>query len=305
MTTRAPAAISRRRRFLPTVPARYEGLLFVAPLVIGILGFQAYPLIISLGSSFTDWDGLTPAEFVGLDNYTNMFADQFFLSSMWTTILFTVGSIPLTIVLALVLAVLCNTGRPMTMLLFRTAYFTPYVTSIVAISLVWQQFYAPSGFLNGLLAMIGIDGPAWLSDSDWALIAVIVVAVWQGVGYPMVILLSGLQNVPRELYESARVDGAAEVRQFFSITLPLITPQLFFVLITQIILSFQVFGIIFVMTQGGPGTSTNVFIYYLFQTAFSFGNLGYASAMAWVMFIFIILITLGQLRLQKRWVFYG
>lgn len=277
----------------------------MAPLVVGILVFQAYPLLVSLWASFHSWDGFTTPVWLGADNFTSMPADPLLVNSVRVTLLFTLGAIPLTVVLALLLAVLCNQGGRVSTTFFRTAYFTPYVTSIVAISLVFTQLFAPSGVINEGLGLFGVQGPAWLADSRFALIAVIIVAVWQGVGYPMVILLSGLQAIPKELYEAADVDGARSAARFFRITLPLLTPQLFFVLITQFILSFQIFGVVFVMTSGGPGNSTSVFIYYVFQNAFSFGQLGYASAMAWAMFVFIVILTVVQLRLQRKWVFYG
>lgn len=277
----------------------------MAPLVAGILVFQAYPLLVSLWASFHSWDGFTTPVWLGADNFTSMPADPLLVNSVRVTLLFTLGAIPLTVVLALLLAVLCNQGGRVSTTFFRTAYFTPYVTSIVAISLVFTQLFAPSGVINEGLGLFGMQGPAWLADSRFALIAVIIVAVWQGVGYPMVILLSGLQAIPKELYEAADVDGARSAARFFRITVPLLTPQLFFVLITQFILSFQIFGVVFVMTSGGPGNSTSVFIYYVFQNAFSFGQLGYASAMAWAMFVFIVILTVVQLRLQRKWVFYG
>jgi ABC-type sugar transport system permease subunit len=156
-----------------------------------------------------------------------------------------------------------------------------------------------------MLSVFGIHGPDWLSDPNLALISVIIVSVWQGAGYPMVIFLAGLQGIPTDLYEAASIDGASQSRKLFSITIPLMTPSIFFVLITQFITSFQVFGVIYIMTQGGPGHSTSVYIYYLYQVAFSFGQFGYAAAMAWVLFVILGLITLIQWRLQRRWVFYG
>lgn len=282
-----------------------QGWLFIGPLILGIVAFQVVPVIVSLYASVTDWDGMTTPQFVGAENYSGLAEDPFFWQTLRNTALFTFGAIPLTVVLALVLAILCNGKGSIGNAVFRTAYFTPYVTSVVAISLVWNQFLTPRGVLNSILAVFGIEGPAWLADSRFALLAVIVVAVWQGVGYPMVILLAGLQGIPTSLYEAARVDGASPWRQFWSVTLPMLTPQIFFVLITQFITSFQVFGIVFVMTHGGPGNATNVYIYYLFQNAFTFGRLGYASAMAWVLFVIIALVTVVQWRLQKKWVFYN
>jgi multiple sugar transport system permease protein len=189
--------------------------------------------------------------------------------------------------------------------LFRTAYFIPAVSNVVAISVVWFWVYQPqNGVLNTTLARVGLEGPAWLASTTWALPAVILVSVWQGVGYPMVILLAGLQGIPAELYEAAKLDGASPANQFRQITVPLLTPTLFFLLITQFIASFQVFGIIYVMTQGGPANATSVYIYYLYQNAFAFGRMGYASAMAWILFVLIATVTFVQWKLQKRWVFY-
>jgi multiple sugar transport system permease protein len=180
------------------------------------------------------------------------------------------------------------------------------VSNVVAVSVVWFWIYQPQyGVLNSLLAKVGIEGPAWLSSTTWAMPAVIMVSVWQGVGYPMIILLAGLQGIPHELYEAAKIDGASPWNQFWKITLPLLTPTLFFLFITQFISSFQVFGIIYVMTQGGPANETSVYIYYLYQTAFAFGKMGYASAMAWILFAIIGAVTFIQWKLQKRWVFYG
>jgi multiple sugar transport system permease protein len=206
--------------------------------------------------------------------------------------------------MAMVLALLCN--RSMRgVYWYRTAFFAPNVTSTVAISLVWFWLYAPDvGLINWGLSQMGIEGPAWLSSVTWAMPAVIVVGVWQHVGYPMMILLAGLQGVPESLYEAAKLDGATATQRFRHVTLPLLSPSIFFLLITQFIASFQVFGLIYVMTGGGPANATNVYIHYLYQNAFSFGRLGYASAMAWVLFALIGLITLIQWRLQKRWVFY-
>jgi multiple sugar transport system permease protein len=299
-TTQVRPGHKRNRR-----KAAITGWLFILPVIFGIFAFQIGPIFISLFASFTSWDGLTSPKFVGGSNYTNMVKDPLFGQTLRNTLLFVVGAIPLTVVIALILAVLLQSRGLKGRAFFRTAYFTPYVTSSVAIGLVWFQLYAPHGILNDGLSKVGIAGPAWLSDTFWAMPAVIIVAVWQGVGYPMVILISGLQGIDATLYEAASLDRASTWRQFWSITLPMLTPQLFFVLITQFIASFQIFAIIFVMTKGGPGNATNVIIYYLYQNAFTFGRLGYASAMAWFLFLVIGLVTFVQWRLQKRWVFYG
>jgi ABC-type sugar transport system permease subunit len=296
------SAAARRARRRTTL----YGWLFIGPLILGILAFQGVPVVVSIFTSFTNWDGITTPKFLGLGNYVRMFTqDQQYWGTLAHTLEFTVGVIPLTIVAALVLAVLCNGRGKVWNAVFRTAYFTPYVTSIVAIGLVWTQLFTPSGVLNQLLATIGIQGPSWLTDARWAMPAVILVSAWQAIGYPMVIFLAGLQAIPESLHEAAKVDGASSLGRFFRVTLPLLTPQVFFVLITQIIASFQVFALIYVMTKGGPGTATTVYIYYLYQNGFTFGNLGFASAMAWILFLIIGLVTFAQLRLQRRWVFYN
>lgn len=283
-----------------------EGWFFIGPVILGILAFQFVPILVSMYASLTTWDGMNPPEFTGIENYRRLVADDgFFHETLKNTIYFTLGHIPLTIILAMALALLCNVNLP-GVALFRTAYFIPAVSNVVAISVVWFWIYQPqSGVLNTMLAEIGIEGPAWLSSTTWAMPAVILVSVWQGVGYPMVILLAGLQGVPHELYEAAKIDGASHWNQFWKITIPLLTPTLFFLMITQFISSFQVFGIIYVMTQGGPANATSVYIYYLYQSAFAFGRMGYASAMAWILFAIIALVTFVQWKLQKRWVFYG
>jgi multiple sugar transport system permease protein len=176
---------------------------------------------------------------------------------------------------------------------------------VVAIGFVWFWLYDPdNGLFNSTLKTIGIDGPAWLSDTKTALIAVIIVAIWQGVGYPMVILLAGLQNVDSSLLEAATVDGASAWRRFWSVVFPLLTPSLFFLTITQFITSFQVFGIIYVMTSGGPNNATSVFIFHIYEAAFGHGRLGYASAMGWVLFVIVGIVTAVQWKMEKRWVHY-
>ncbi|MFI6344253.1 carbohydrate ABC transporter permease [Streptomyces sp. NPDC050560] len=282
------------------------GWLFIGPVVLGVLAFQFAPVVISGFASMTDWNGMTAPHFTGLSNYVTLFTqDPLFYVTLRNTIVFTVGSIVLTIALGLALALLAN--QPVRGIgIFRAAFFTPVVTNVVAVGFVWFWLYRPDdGLFDGLLSLVGIEGPAWLADSHWALLAVILVAVWQGVGYPMVILLSGLQAIPPSLYEAATVDGASPWTRFWRITLPLLTPQLFFLMIMQFITSFQVFGIIYVMTHGGPGDATSVYIFQVYQVAFSQGKFGYASAMGWVLFLIVGLVTWLQMKLERRWVFYG
>lgn len=283
-----------------------EGWLFIAPVILGILVFQFAPLLVSIYASLTDWDGISPSRFVGLNNFKTLFTgDPLFITTLKNTAYFTIGTVPVSIAVGFGLALLCN--QPIRgVAIFRTAYFAPFVTNIVAIGFVWFYFFQPTdGVLNGILGVGGIHGPAWLSSSTWVMPALISVSVWQGVGYPMIILLAGLQGIPIELQEAATVDGAGRFRRMWSITMPLLTPQFFFLSITQFISSFQVFGLIYVLTKGGPGHDSTVYIYYLYQNAFAYGKMGYASAMAWLVFVLIALVTFVQWKLQKRWVFYG
>ncbi len=292
--------ISRRR-----VRQNLEGWLFIAPVVVGVLTFYFVPILVSLYTSFTNSDGLTRPDWVGLFNYERLITrDQFFRRSLVNTLFYVAGHIPLTLGLALGLALLCNRKvRGVTW--FRTAFFIPVVTNVVAVSLVWSFFFSPrGGIMNWFLSLFGIAGPSWLTDTRWAMPAVIIVSVWFGVGYPMVILLAGLQGIPEIFYDAAKVDGTTAWGRFRYVTLPLLTPSLFFLTITQFISSFQVFGIIYVLTGGGPARATSVYIYYLYQNAFQNSRMGYASAMAWILFVIIALITLVQWKLQKRWVFY-
>jgi len=285
---------------------RVEGLVYIAPVMLGILVFQFIPIVVSAYLSLTDWNGLNPAKFLGLDNYKEMFTgDPLFLETLRNTIIFTLVAIPMTTLLAFGLALLCN-RRIRGLAAFRAAYFAPFITNIVAIGYIWYWIYRPDrGVLNSFLAVFGIQGPAWLSSPNLALLSVIIVSVWQGAGYPMVIFLAGLQGIPAELYESADLDGAGTWQRLIHVTIPLLTPSIFFVLITQFITSFQVFGVIYIMTQGGPGHATSVYIYYLYQVAFAFGKFGYAAGMAWLLFVVLAVVTYTQWRLQRRWVFYG
>jgi multiple sugar transport system permease protein len=255
--------------------------------------------------SLTNWTGLNSPKFLGLGNYKELFtADDTFWPSLKNTAIFTVVVVVLTIFVGLGLAVLCN-QKIKGIGFFRTLYYSPAVTNVVAIGFVWFWLYNPdSGLFNSTLKTIGIHGPAWLSDTKTALIAVMIVALWQGVGYPMVILLAGLQSIDQSLIEAATVDGASAWRRFWAVVFPLLTPSLFFLTITQFITSFQVFGIIYVMTSGGPNNATSVFIFQIYEAAFGHGRLGYASAMGWVLFVIVGVVTAIQWRMEKRWVHY-
>ena len=306
--TGASAATARRgrRRLGSLWPSRATGYLFIAPLVIGIAVFQLYPIGVTTYASFTQWNGLSAPVFTGLTNYKRLLTDDpTFRLVLKNTLFFMLGAIPLTTLVALGLALLTSQRRR-GMSFFRMAFFVPFVANTVAVSFVWYRLFGGAdGVLNNIVRGIGIHGPDWLVTSPWAMIAIIIASVWQGVGYPMIVLIGGLQAIPLTVYEASAIDGATGFRKFRHITLPLVTPSLFFVVLTQFITTFQVFGIVYVMTQGGPNKQTTVYLLYVFNTAFGEGQVGYASAMAWILFVIIGFATLVQWRLQRRWVFYG
>ena len=285
------------------------GLLFVLPVVLGTLILNVLPTFATLGISFTKYDMFTAPEWVGLGNYERLAGDEFARQALGNTAVFTAGMVFLGIPAGLGLALLANTPLP-GIRLIRLAYIVPYVSSTVAIALVWQWILnGKLGLLNQFLKMLGIEGQSWLINPDIAMFSVIVVSVWQSVGYKMLLFLAGLQSIPESLYEAAKIDGGGARSRFWHITLPLLSPTTFFVLIITLISSFQVFNIIYIFTftQGAAGRlrSLDVWVYYLWQTAFSFNRAGYAAAMAFGLFLVIAFVTFIQWRASKLWVFYG
>jgi multiple sugar transport system permease protein len=285
--------------------SRYECYLFIAPLFVGIFVFTLFPIIASLILSFTRWDMVTPPMFVGLGNYIKLFTtDKMFWLVLGNTFRFALYSIPPAVLIPLLLAVLLNRKiRGVTF--FRAAFFLPLATSVVAIGLLFHSIYDNQfGFLNYLLGLVGIQGPNWLVDPTWAMAALAFATVWRGLGYNMIIYLSGLQGIPEPLYEAATIDGANGLDKFFRITIPLLTPQIFFILIMSVIGGFQSFGLIYIMTNGGPMNSTNVYIFYMWQMAIGSSKMGYASALGWILTMIIFAITLFQVRMARHWVHY-
>ncbi|XID96160.1 carbohydrate ABC transporter permease [Paenibacillaceae bacterium WGS1546] len=282
------------------------GWLFILPSLGGFLVFTLIPVLLSLLLSFTSWNflsGIGSIHFIGLDNYVRMWDDTRFIASLRNNALFTLAVVPSVMLLSLLAALALNRSVYLKSAI-RLMIFMPYVSSIVAVSIVWGILLNPSqGPVNALLRSLGIaDPPGWLASSAWALPAVILISVWINVGYNMIIYLAGLQGIPKDLYEAASIDGAGAYRQFRNVTLPMLSSTTFFVMITTIISSFQVFALVFILTQGGPGTATSVITFYIYQVAFSFYDMGYASAMAWVLFAAIMIITWIQWRRQNRWV---
>jgi multiple sugar transport system permease protein len=262
-------------------------------------------MVASLGLSFTRWDLLSPAEFVGLQNYEKMFTrDPLFWQALKVTAIYTIFYVPIELAGGLLLAMIMNQKLRFRNA-FRTIYYLPSVLPGVAFVVLWMWILNPNaGLLNTLLSYVGIDGPRWLADPDWALPALLMMSLW-GLGRSMVIYLAGLQGIPVHLYEAAAIDGAGRWQAFRKITLPMLTPTIFFTLVLSIISTFQTFTSAFVATDGGPLDSTLFYVLYLYRQAFQFFNMGYASALAWVLFVVILALTLIIVRSSDRWVFYG
>ncbi|HMB93796.1 MAG TPA: extracellular solute-binding protein [Rhodothermales bacterium] len=281
------------------------GYRFLAPSFILLLIFILTPVLFSLYLSFHEWNVVSSNKpFVGLDNFVRLFDDRRFWHAFVNTAVYTLH-VPLGMAIALVLAVLMNQNIRGARLL-RALYFLPSISSFVAVALVWKWLYHPQfGLFNYGLAVFGLPPLDWLSNPQTALLSVMLLSIWMAVGYQMIIFLAGLQGIPGEMYEAAEVDGAGPLRRFWHITLPMLKPTTFFVLVTSVISSFQVFSLIYVMTQGGPVRSTDVVVFHIYQNAWEYLQMGYASAMSWVLFLVILLATWIQFRLAGRDVSYG
>ncbi len=280
--------------------------LFLGPSLLGLLVFVVLPILSSLVYAFTDWNLLSPPEFIGTGNFAELLADAAFWSALRYTLTFIVMYVPLVFVLGLGLALLLN-QKVRGMLIVRTASFLPVVASWVVVSLIWKWIFNPSyGLLNYALSTFGISGPAWLFEPGSAVVAMVITSVWKDVGYIALLYLGGLQNISETYYEAARIDGANRWRSLRHITLPLLTPTMFFVLITLLINYFQMFEQVWLMPMrdSAADRQVEVIVTEIVKNAFSYNRMGYASAMSWVLFGLIFAITFVQLRLQKRWVYY-
>jgi len=285
--------------------SKFEGYLFLGPNILGFLAFTALPVLASLFLSFTHWDLITPIKYAGVENFWTLLNERLFRTVLWNTTVYVAGTVPTRIILSLLLAVALNQKlRGITF--FRTAYFMPIVSSAVAVALVWRWLYNYNfGLLNSFLWGIGLSSPPdWLNSTFWALPALMIMNIWRGLGMNMMYFLAGLQAIPESLYEVAEVDGATWWHKFRYITVPMITPVTFFVLITSIIGSYQVFEEAFVLTRGGPANATTTIVYYIYNNAFEWFKMGKASALAWILFAIIFAFTLLQWKLQKQWVHY-
>ena len=280
------------------------GWLMVSPWLIGFICFSALPMFASLIISFTEWDMLSKPEWVGFENYkTLFFEDPLALHSLNITILFTIVSIPLNIVFGLALAMLLNTSIR-GLAIFRTIFYLPAILSGVAVALMWRWIFSTEfGLLNALLSMIGIEGPAWLTDRIWVLPSFVIMRLWS-VGGGMIIYLAGLQSIPTNLYEAANIDGANWWHRTRFITLPMLSPTIFFQLIVGFIFSMQIFTEAFIMTNGGPADASLFYLLYLYRQAFQYFDMGYASALAWVLFVVILVLTIILFKTGKSWVYY-
>jgi multiple sugar transport system permease protein len=316
MTMQVPAA--RSRAFRLAIPGwaglsaarrkeAFQGLAFISPWIIGYLAFTAFPLVASLYYSFTRYNGLAPPRWAGLTNYVYAFTgDPLFWHSLQRTLLWVAVTVPLGIIGSLLAAVLLNQGLRGTPF-FRTAFFLPSLTPVVAASLLWVWILQPDiGIFNTVLGFFTDQrGPRWLADPDIALWSLAMIALWTNIGgNRMLIFLAALQGIPQDLYDAARVDGSGPFRTLWAITIPLITPAIFFNLVLGIIGSFRVFAFAYVTTGGGPARATYFYALHLYTMAFSSFDLGYGSALAWIMFVGVVVITSFNIWLSRRWVYY-
>jgi multiple sugar transport system permease protein len=280
------------------------GYAFILAPFLGLVLFGVGPLVASLGLSLFDYDLMTPPRWVGLGNFRRLLLeDALFHRTLVNTAYFLLG-VPVGMALSLAVALALNQGlRGRSWL--RAAYFMPHVTSVVAVSLLWMWIFNPEfGLLNAALGRLGIAGPDWLQDPQWVKPALILMGLWGGVGYTMVLYLAGLQGVPASLHEAAAIDGAGTWARFRHVTWPALTPTTFFIAVMSVMGTFQMFGQIYLMTQGGPEFASATVMYYLWQNAFEWNRMGYAAALAWLLGLAIMALTLGQFRVARHWVYY-
>ncbi len=281
-------------------------LFFLSPYLIGFTVFVGGPIVAVFALSLTRWDILSPPVVVGLGNYQKLvFDDPLFLTSLRNTVQYILLVVPAEVVIAFFLAVLIN--QPLRgITLFRATFFMPFVLSLASVGLLWTWLYsADFGLVGFVFNQLHLSAPNWLADPNWAMVAIALTTVWRNVGYYMVIFLAGLQSIPHELYEAASIDGANPWRRLRHVTIPLLSPTTFFILVIAVIWAFQVFDLTYIMTRGGPGDSTVTLVYYLYDMGFRWFEMGRASALAVVLFVVTMVITLIQFALQRKWVHYA
>jgi len=297
-TGRLGRSTSRKRR-----SEAIHAYIFMSPAILGLLLFTLGPMAASLLLSFTEYNIITDPEWIGIDNYVELFNDRLFWQSLRVSAIYSIVSVPLGLSVALALAILLN-HKMRGMLIFRSVYYLPTVISGVGVAMLWRWlFNGDFGLINVLLRRVGIQGPNWLFDANWALAALIIASLW-GIGGTMLIFLAGLQGIPQELYEAAEIDGAGRWRQFRSITLPMISHVTFFNLVLGVIGALQVFTDAYVMTGGGPNNATLFLSVYLYRHAFQFLHFGYAAAVAWILFLIVLALTLLVFKSSPLWVYY-
>jgi multiple sugar transport system permease protein len=302
---RAGPGTTPRRRGGPVAAEARWAWLFLAPTLIGLAVLSAGPILATFGISLTKWDLLTPPDWVALQNYATLLQDNRFLVALRNTAFYTVVSVPLGMVLALGLALALNQAiRGIAWI--RTAYFLPVVTSATAVGLVWAWIYAPSGgILNQLIGIFGLPAQKWVSDPFWAMPAIVVMSVWQGLGTSVIVFLAGLQAIPQEYYDAASVDGAGRWARLRSVTLPLLTPSIFFTGILALIGAFQIFDQVYVLARPGkPTEATVTLVYFIYENGFKNFKMGYAAAASWILFLIVAVLTFIYFRSQRRWVHY-
>ena len=277
---------------------------FTSPWVIGFLSFGIYPIIISFYYSLCQYDVLREPMFIGLENYrTILYEDAYFWKTIWNTLYYTIFRVPINIFLSLLIAILLNRTLKASGLI-RATFFLPSLISGVALSVIWIWIFNPQiGLLNTILAFFGLKGPLWLQDENWSKLSLVIMSTWSIGGGRMLVFLAALQNVNPNLYEALKLDGGNDLQCFWHITLPLISPVIFLWSVVEVIASMQIFTEAFIMTKGGPLESTLFYNLYLYNQAFENFNMGYASALAWILLV-ITLITLAQFRLSKKYVYY-
>jgi multiple sugar transport system permease protein len=279
-------------------------LAFLAPTIVGLAVLSAGPILATLAISLTKWDLLTAPKLIGFDNYVALLTDDRFLKALRNTFFYTIVSVPVGLTIALGLAIALNT-KVRGIAFIRTAYFLPVVTSTIAIALVWQWIYsADAGLLNQVLGVVGIPSQKWLSDPTLAMPAIIAMSIWQGLGVNVIIFLAGLQAIPSDLLDAASVDGAGSWARLRNVTLPLLTPAVFFTGVLSLIASFQVFDQVFVLAKPRPTEATITVVYFIYENGFKFFKMGYASAASWILFLIVALFTAVYFRSQNRWVHY-
>jgi multiple sugar transport system permease protein len=304
------APVTKRHATRPVGPGSKRGryalvvLAFLLPSALPLLAFTLGPMVAAAWVSLNQWNLLSPMRFVGLGNYAKLLSDPETGDVFLHTVYYVVGYLPIVYVGGLALALALNTalkGRA----LLRGVYFLPVVTSWIVVALVWRWLLSPSsGVVNTVLGFFGIDGPGWWTNPTWAMPSIILASAWKDLGFVMIILLAGLQAIPTDMYDASKMDGAGWWRRLFSVTLPLLSPSTFFVLVISLINGFQVFDQVYAMTAGGPNGASEVVVEQIYDLTFRYGRAGEASALSWILFVVILAVTVIQVRGQRRWVTY-